>query len=223
MSTNNSPNILIVEDQGMFREFLATICKELFPDSLIAMCDCGTVAIKSRHLSPPDLVLLDINLPDMDGVEVGQQLLTRTPQTRVLVVSAECSEALLLRMKKSDFAGFVDKHDHADAISAAILAVLQGGTYFSESVRKRQMLLKNTTWPKTLTNTEMKILSYLGAQLETRLIAAQFGIAEDTVLWHKKNIKHKLDLKSDAELTRFCAEKGFVLAGSGGFRPVERS
>lgn len=223
MSTHTPPNILIVEDQGMFREFLAAICKELFPDALIAACECGIVAIKSRLSTVPDLVLLDINLPDIDGVEVGQQLLARHPQTRVLVVSAECSEALLLRLRKSSFAGFVDKHDPVTTISAAISSVLAGNSYFSESVRQRQALLRSTQWPKTLTNTEVKLLPYLGAQFEIPVIAAQFGIAEETVLWHRKNIRHKLELKSDSELTRFCAEKGFLLAGSGGFRPVERS
>jgi len=206
----------------MFRDFLTAICQGLYPAASIYGCECGSAAVQSGTTVKPDLILLDINLPDMDGFEVGQQLLERYPFVRVLVVSAECTEALVLRLKNARFAGFVDKKEPTSAISTAIATVLDGQTYLSESVRQTQTQLRTNKWPKVLTNTEIKVLPFLGAQVETPLIAAQFGIAKETILWHKKNIKLKLDLKSDIELTRFCAEKGFVLTGSEGFRPVSR-
>ncbi len=107
MSTH-AHQILIVEDQVMFRDLLVAKCQSLYSGSTVCGCGSGTDALKHCTTHLPDLALLDINLPDMDGLELGQQLLTLYPKLKVLSISGECSEVLLLRIKAARIAGFVD-------------------------------------------------------------------------------------------------------------------
>jgi len=143
----------------------------------------------------------------------------------VLCLSGECSEALLVRLKSTKISGFVDKNESLDAIEVAISEVLAGRSYYSASLREHQFGISRAAnaWPKLLSDMEIKILPYLGANMEVPHVASIFHIAESTVLWHRKNIRTKLDLKSDADLMHFCATKGFVLVGAGQFRPVKMS
>ena len=220
-----APNILIVEDQGMFREFILAKCRGLFPTAAIRACGNGAQAKINSAVSAPSLALLDVNLPDMDGLELGQQLMALYPNLRVLCLSAECSEALLIRLKATKISGFVDKNDPIDVIEVAITEVLSGHNYYSSSLRAQQLGLSReaNAWPKLLSDMEIKILPYLGANLEFPHIAAIFHISENTILWHRKNIRSKLDLRSDSDLMHFCATKGFVLVGGGQVRPVKMS
>jgi len=222
MSTH-ALNILIVEDQGMFREFLLAKCKGLFPAAVIRACGNGIEAKEISAKGEPDLALLDVNLPDMDGLELGQQLMALYPNLRVLCLSAECSEALLIRLKATKISGFVDKNERVDAIATAISEVLSGRSYYSSSLREQQLGISReaNAWPKLLSDMEIKILPYLGANMDLSHIAAIFHITESTILWHRKNIRTKLELKSDSDLMHFCATKGFVLVGGGQVRPVK--
>jgi DNA-binding NarL/FixJ family response regulator len=218
-------SILIVEDQSMFREFLFVKCQELYPDALIRGCGQGTEAVSLCALMEPRLALIDINLPDCDGLELGQQLLTLYPQLRVIGISGECGEALIVRLKAVKISGFIDKNEHIDALAVAIYAVLAGRSYYSSSLREHQMGINReaNAWPKLLSDAEIKLLPYLGANLPIVHIAAIFHISDSTVLWHRKNIKTKLDLRTDSDLMHFCTTKGFVLVGGGRVRPVKMS
>ena len=218
-------SILIVEDQGMFREFLFVKCQELYPHAVIRACGRAIDAVNLCALMEPRLALLDINLPDADGLELGQQLLALYPKLRVLGISGECTEALMIRLKASKIAGFVDKNEHIDVIALAIAAVLAGRSYYSSTLREHQMGIgrEANAWPKLLSDMEIKILPYLGANMDIPHIAAIFHISDSTVLWHRKNIRTKLDLRSDLDLMHFCTTKGFVLVGGGQVRPVRMS
>jgi len=209
----------------MFREFLVARCQGLYPNAVVRACGDATDALKICASSEPTLALVDVNLPDGDGLELGQQLLLFYPKLRVISISGECTEALMVRLKATKIAGFVDKNEHVDTLAVAIKEVLSGRNYFSSSLREHQLGISReaNAWPKLLSDTEIKILPFLGANMEVAQIAAIFHLSVSTVLWHRKNIRAKLDLKSDSDLMQFCATKGFVLVGGGQVRPVKMS
>jgi two-component system response regulator DesR len=222
--TPSLSGILIVEDEGMFRECLVARFREAFPHMELRACGSAEEALALCDSRLPLLGLFDLNLPGVDGVDLGQQLLARAPNMRVVILSGRSSEALLLRLRGSKIAGFIDKNDeHIDALPALIASVLDGHRYYSRSLRDFQLGFARTSdaWSKLLTDTEIKILPFLGANLRPTEIAALFHISEDTVYWHKKNIRSKLNLQSDTDLMHFCTMKGFLLIGRNEMRPVQ--
>ena len=216
--------ILIVEDEGMFRECLVAKFREAFPDLEIRACGNAEDALTLCASRLPRLGLFDLNLPGVDGVDLGQKLLAMAPTVRVVILSGHSSEALLLRLKGSKIAGFIDKNDeHLDALPALIGKVLDGGRYYSRSLRDYQLdfARKSDAWSKLLTDAETKILPYLGANLRPTELAALFNISKETVAWHKRNIRSKLNLHSDSDIMHFCTTKGFLLVGHSEMRPVQ--
>jgi DNA-binding NarL/FixJ family response regulator len=223
---SSSLRILIVEDQSMFRDFMFAQCRTLYPNATIERGGSADEARKLFVATTPTLILLDINLPDSDGIVLGEELIKLSSSTRILAVSAECTEALWLRLSDSKLSGFYDKNNETvEGLAFAIDEVLAGRPYYSDSILAHRKTFKRQfdAWPKLLSDTEQDILPYLGANIELPLIAAVFAITEDTVLWHRKNIKHKLEVKTDSDLMHFCATKGFVLYANGKVRPLKMS
>ena len=211
--------IVIVEDHLMFREVLRNVCVEDLRHKVVAEAADGARAVEIIAKMKPDLVLLDLHLPGLDGFGVIEEIRKTAPEVRVLVLSSHCDEYTVFRADLLQVAGFIDKNTNSVAtLKTAISAVANGESWFSEPyLRERRVRTRNPhTFDKLLTNRERAVLTLLGQPMNDAEISKQLEIAVETVEKHRFNILRKLGLESTAELSRYSREHGFTLSAQPG-------
>lgn len=214
-----SVRILIVEDHVMFREVLRKVCAGDLQHEVVGEAGDGKTAVGLALTTKPDLVLLDLHLPNLDGFGVVEALRQLAPEIRVLLLSSHCDEYTVYRAGQAKVQGFVDKNTNTVAVlKEAIGAVAKGRVYFSETFKKMKAERHKDprSFDKLLTARERAILPLLGEPLDDVEIASRLGVTIGTAEKHRFNIRKKLGLQSTAELTRYAREHGFTLHTSQG-------
>ena len=161
----------------------------------------------------PDLVLLDLNLPDRDGLSITDELLTMDPELRILALSSECDDYTLYRVLNSGVHGYVDKNGQCmEILEQAINEVAKGRVFFTEVVQRvRQKLrVQPKSFPKLLTEREQTLLALLGGGLTNEEVALELRLSRHTVQLHRRNIMRKLNLHRTPDLIRYAVNLGFT-------------
>jgi two-component system NarL family response regulator len=161
----------------------------------------------------PDVVLLDISLPDIDGIAVMQSLRSRHPATRVIALSIHDEPRYVEGMIDAGASGYVLKSATVDELRQAIRAVARGETYLSPELRRPAPAAKAVRARRAVSalgRRERQVLSLLAEGRHSAEIAAALGISVSTVDVHRRNIMRKLDLHTIAELTKFAVRKGLT-------------
>lgn len=208
-----SVRILIVEDQTMFRELLAAACAQVVEQADLRLAADGAAALVACRSCAPDLVVLDLELPDIDGLDLLGELRMLAPRLRVIVLSSHTDEFSLHRATLAQVNGFVDKDGQPVVILAeAIREVSAGRQYLSPIVHQVKLAMRNdpAAFNKVLTDREVEMLALIGAGAPDDEIAARFSLRPITVKNHRRNILSKLGLHSTPDLMRYALEKGFV-------------
>lgn len=206
--------IVIVEDHLMFREVLRKVCVAELHHQVVGEAGDGKVAVKLVREMQPDLVLLDLHLPGLDGFGVIESIRKDSPETRVLVLSSHCDEYTVYNSERAHVAGFVDKNTNSVAtLKSAIGDIAKGKAWFSEAFLKIKAARRRDpkSFDKLLTKREGAILALIGQSLTDAEIGRRLEISWQTVEKHRFNLLKKLDLKSTAELARYAQEHGFTL------------
>jgi DNA-binding NarL/FixJ family response regulator len=206
----------------MFREVLRKVCSVDLGHELVGEAGDGQQAVQIVAKTKPDLVLLDLHLPSLDGFGVVEAIRKHAPLVKILVLSSHCDEYTVFRSERAHVQGFVDKNTNSVAmLQAAIGAVAQGRVWFSDAFLKTKAarLRDPRSFDKILTQRERDVLALVGLPLSDAEISAELEIAIETVEKHRFNILRKLDLQSTTELVRYAREHGFTLTarpGDGG-------
>jgi len=217
--------ILIVEDQTMIRELLVNACAKAVPKAMLAEAGDGAEATKRCREHAPDLVILDLELPDMDGLDLLGSLRELAPDVRVIALSSHTDEFTLHRAAQFKVNGFVDKNEQPlEILRGAIAKVMDGKTYFSPVVERVRNSLRADpiAFTKLLSDHEQYLLTLMGRGLTNEEVAAMVGLSAVTVKTHRRNIMGKLGFHSTPELIRYALDKGFIRTGLGSGR-VKRS
>ena len=203
----------------MFREVLRKVCVQELRHEVVGEAGDGRRAVALVLEQSPDLVLLDLHLPNLDGFGVVEALRQAAPQVRILVLSSHCDDYTVFRAEHAQIQGFVDKNTSAVAtLKRAITAVSEGRVYFSEAfnqikaARQRDPL----SFDKLLTDRERAVLALIGEPLTDREIAGRLRITRETAEKHRFNLLKKLGLQTTAELIRYAADHGFTLSAPRG-------
>jgi DNA-binding NarL/FixJ family response regulator len=206
----------------MFREVLRKVCSVDLGHELVGEAGDGQQAVQIVAKTKPDLVLLDLHLPSLDGFGVVEAIRKHAPLVKILVLSSHCDEYTVFRSERAHVQGFVDKNTNSVAmLQAAIGAVAQGRVWFSDAFLKAKAarLRDPRSFDKILTQRERDVLALVGLPLSDAEISAELEIAIETVEKHRFNILRKLELQSTTELVRYAREHGFTLTartGDGG-------
>lgn len=199
----------------MFREVLRKICEHDLKHTVAGEAGDGARAIEVVRECRPDMVLLDLHLPNMDGFAVLEEIRKILPDVLVLILSSHCDAYTVFRTERAGVQGFVDKNTNSiSALKQAIGAVAQGRVSFSDAfkqIRAKRHADPNS-FDKVLGNRERTVLALVGQSLRDSEIAEQLGISEQTVSTHRLNIIHKLGLENTTELVRYAREHGFTLS-----------
>ena len=210
----------------MFREVLRKVCTRELRHKVVGEAADGRGAVQVVLEKMPDLVLLDLHLPKLDGFGVVAALQQAAPKIRILVLSSHCDDYTVFRAERAHVHGFVDKNTNTvENLKKAITAVGDGRRYFSEEFLRFKAARHGNpnSFDKLLTDRERDLLGLIGEPFHDREIAARLNLAEETVEKHRFNILRKLGLRGTAELVRYAQDHGFTLAalhrGDGGLLP----
>lgn len=202
--------ILIVDDHPMMREGLAQLIDHE-PDLIVAsQADTAAQALTVMTVALPDLLLLDISLPDRNGLEVIKDVHTLHPSLPVLVVSMHDESLYAERVLRAGGRGYIMKQEGGKKLMQAIRQVLSGRIYVSEKMSAKILETfsghhGNSQSPvEKLSDREFEVFQLLGQGQGTRQISHHLHISVKTVEVHRANVRKKLELASGAELVRYA-------------------
>jgi len=209
--------VIIVDDHRLFRMGLKTAFKFEHSDiQIIGEADCGDALFRLPALAAADLVLLDILLPDMSGIEIASRLRSEYPAIKILAVSTENSAATVKAMLEAGIDGFISKQQgDTNELAEAIRAVMNDLNYFGcdiSSIIYDVYITKRKTSanPIEFTAREKEIISLCRDGLMCKEIAANLGISIRTVNTHKERIFTKLGINSTMEMVQYALKHGII-------------
>ena len=203
----------LVEDQVMFRSLLhRLLVEECRGRVLLEAGSLAELRAKVAVLATADLLLLDMRLPDGDGLDFVDEMAKLQIAVPVLLFSASCEDYIVHRVSRSFVQGFVHKDEEPNVLLTAIQMVGAGGAFFSPRyVESQRALTKNPeTFEKKLSPREQEFLCYIGAGFSDAEAAAALGLSASTAQTHRRNVMAKLDLHTAKELQAYALRTGFT-------------
>jgi DNA-binding NarL/FixJ family response regulator len=202
-------NALIVEDQQLVRQGLALVLKQHFPQARLFEAGDGTLAFEALMLYKIDIVLLDIGLPVMGGVEIAQKILTEHPKVKVLIVTQYNGEAMIRNLVKAGVHSFFLKNTAAHHIKDAVNAVLDGKQYIPESLK--DILLPTNHIPAiAFSKREAQILLLLKMGRSSKEISERLQLKEYTINSYREDMLRKTKTINVAQLIAYAYENGIL-------------
>ncbi len=196
---------------------LIVSCRQAFPKA--DLCGAGNAAagLSLCKEVQPDVVILDLALPDREGTEIVDELFAACPSCRIIALSGSTNEVILRRALHSRVNGFIDKNEQPlELLGQAIRTVMEGKSYFSPHVQRLRAEFRKdpVSFDKLFSDWEQELLILFGQGLSNAQVAQQVGLSRFTIRNHRHRIMARLGLHSAPELVRYCAEKGFVRSAS---------
>ena len=207
--------VLVVDDQTLFRMGLTSLLSEDERVDVVGQAIDGADALKQAVKLKPDVVLMDIKMPNVDGIEATRQILEAVPGIRVLILTTFETDSQVIQALKAGASGYVLKDSSAAAIVSSIVAVMAGERVMASAVANRVLeMLTGTTTPKEfydgLTNREIEILKLLANGMANKQIAFRLKISEKTVRNHVSNTYEKLGIYDRSQAVLYAVRKGLV-------------
>jgi DNA-binding NarL/FixJ family response regulator len=215
VATDVRPRVLITDDQTLFRSGLAKLLEADKRIEVIGEAGDGEEAIEMVESMSPDVVLMDLKMPNLDGVEATARITQAHPEVKVLVLTTFDADNHFIQALKAGASGYVLKDSEPDAIVSSILAVVSGERVMATAVANRVLdMLTGTVTPKEfydgLTPREIEILKLLAAGMANKQIAYKLKISEKTVRNHVSNTYEKLGIYDRSQAVLYAVRKGLV-------------
>lgn len=209
--------LMLADDHEIVRAGLRMLL-DVQPDiEIVAEASSGAEAIELAQAHQPDVILMDVAMPDMNGMEATREIKARCPSVAVLALTIHEEEDYFFRMLDAGASGYIPKRAAPDDLLQAIRTVHRGEVFLHSSVATllvRDYLQRGglTTEAElsSLTEREREVLTLIAEGLTNKQIGEQLGISPKTVARHRDNITRKLNLSSRAELTRYAIQKGLI-------------
>ncbi|PKN28502.1 MAG: DNA-binding response regulator [Deltaproteobacteria bacterium HGW-Deltaproteobacteria-21] len=210
--------IVIAEDHKILREGLKSLLRTIEDLEIVGEAADGLEAIRCVENYHPDILLLDLSMPKMNGISVIRDLKGRFPETKILVLTIHESEDYILESFRSGLDGYCLKDANCSELVIAIRSVLDGKTYLSPSISEkvlagflddRKTLKTHSSWDM-ITEREREVLKLVGEGYKNKEISDYLCISMKTVEKHRSNIMRKLDVHTSSALTAIAFEKGLV-------------
>ncbi|WP_299030820.1 response regulator transcription factor [uncultured Sulfitobacter sp.] len=208
-----SLRIVIVDDHPMVAEGIQSILESYDDVQVVGTLTGGRAVIENLHSLNPDVILMDLNMPEMGGLSATEQVLEQRPGTRIVILSMHDSPEYISSALNHGAMGYLLKDVPTDEIKLAIDTVMRGERYLCTGAQG-SLTPKGGGVRETLTGREQTILLQLAQGQSNKEVALTLDISVRTVETHRKNIKRKLGISSTAGLTRYALEHG-VLQGTG--------
>ena len=219
MTTVRPITVLLAEDHAVVRQGLCALLKADGGFLVAGEARTGREAVRMALALRPDVILMDIAMPVLNGLEATKQILAANPAAKVVILSAHSDDVYVERMNAAGAAGFLEKQTSAEVLTKAIREVANGNTYFSPSIAKRLRDQQNMPRDRDgllkadgarLTSRESEVLQLVAEGLANKQVAAELGISIKTVEKHRQHLMDKLKIHDTAGLTRYAIAQGIV-------------
>jgi DNA-binding NarL/FixJ family response regulator len=207
---NNKKEVIIADDHALFRQGLKLILAELEDIEVIADVSNGRELIETVAILVPDLVIMDINMPQMNGIEASRILAKEHPEIRILVISMYGDEQYYNSVIENGVKGFILKDADNSELKRAVRTILNGQTYFSQDLLLRMIRSKKSTAKISLTSREQEILELICQGSGTAEISTKLFLSERTIENHKASLFAKTGCKNSLSLVIFAVKNNLV-------------
>jgi DNA-binding NarL/FixJ family response regulator len=204
--------VLVADDHAVLREGICALLAQHEDLTVIGEASNGAEALEQVSVLHPDVVLMDITMPVMDGLEATKQIQMRFPETRVLVLTQHENKEYVLPLLQAGAAGYVLKKAGGQELINAIRAVFTDGAFLPPTVARAVMdhVSRDEPLQRSLTKREREVLTLIAQGLTSRGVADQLCLSERTVVVHRNNIMGKLNIHNRADLVRYAIREGLI-------------
>ncbi len=201
--------VLLVDDHTVVRRGLRKILESTEDIEIVGEVGDGNNAVDAATRLLPDVVLMDVSLPGLNGIEATRQIAATVPAAQVLMLSMHADEQYVVQSMAAGAKGYLLKDADDQDLVTAVLAVRRGETYFSSTLGSPSSNGGRCS-PDVLSPREREVLMLICAGRTNREVAEELGVSINTVETHRKHIIDKLDLHSTADLVRYAVRHGIV-------------
>ncbi len=208
-------NVLLVDDHKIMRDGLIALMEDEADINVVAQAGTGIDAVEKAAEHLPDVIVMDLTLPDMGGIEATRRILKHNPRIRVLVLSMLMDRNCVLESLEAGARGYLAKDCAAEELVAAIRSVHDGKPYLCAAAQEIMIqgfspssAAEQTKPP--LSRRELEVLKLTAEGHNTKEIAFKLGVSVKMVEIHRMNLRKKLGIKSIAQLTTYAARIGVI-------------
>ena len=207
--------VLLVDDQSIFLDGIESLLERWANVDVIGKAYNGSSALELVKAYKPDLVLMDINMPHMDGIEATKRIRKASPDTRVIVLSMYGHREFVLELLDSGVGGYLLKTTSKEELIEAIRTVTDGKQYIAQELRAlaaqpdRKADREGELKYGPLTSREVQVVKLILQERTTQEIADALFLSVPTIETHRRNIFHKLDCRNIAGLVKYAMERGW--------------
>lgn len=212
--------ILLADDHAILRDSLSQALQEEQDLEIVGQAGDGRAAVEKARELRPDIVVMDINMPHLNGIEATREIRQQAPGVRVIALSMHSAKPCVKEIFRAGASGYVHKNCGFDELMRAVRAVAEGKTYVSPSIS--QIVVEElgrpedesdaTTAFSLLTPREREILQLLAEGGTVKQIAQQLHVSHKTVEAHRLRIMNKLNVETVAQLTKYAIQEGLTSA-----------
>lgn len=220
MTTSKQITVLLAEDHAIVRQGLCALLNRDGHLKIVGEALTGREAVELAGKLRPDVILMDIAMPVLNGLEATRQILTANPAARIIILSAHSDNEYIERTTAAGVAGFLEKQTSAEILTKAISEVAKGNTFFSPSIAKRMPHDKSKSRGRDgfikpngirpLTSRECEVLQLVAEGSANKQVAVALGISIKTVEKHRQHLMDKLNIHDTAGLTRYAISAGVI-------------
>lgn len=218
MSENYVIKIAIAEDQRLFRACLIPILNDFKHLRVVLEASNGRELLQLMETASeiPDVIIMDLSMPEMDGLEATQQVKSRFPNVKIIILSVHSEERHIVKMVGIGINGYLVKNSELEEVRLAIESVHSKGFYFNDAILKaiqtgmRRQKQKNFVIETSLTGREKEILQLICQELTTQEIAERLFISVRTVDGHRNNLLEKTGSRNTAGLVLYAIKNNMI-------------
>lgn len=209
--------IILADDHNIVRDGLRSLLEKQGDMEIVGEAEDGRTTVKLTHELRPHVVVMDVNMPDLNGIEATRQITAQHPNTRVIALSMYLDGRFVSEMLNAGASAYLPKKSAATELVAAIRAVVNGKTYLSPEIagdvvdtHVRTSEKKGDSAFSKLSDREREVLQLLAEGNSVKEIADLLSVSVNTVHTHRQHIMEKLNLHSIAELTKYAIREGLT-------------
>ena len=209
--------ILLADDHKITREGLRSLLEKQSDMEVVAEAEEGYKAVHLVHEMLPDVAIMDVTMPDLNGIEATQKITSECPNVKVIALSMHSDSLFVTEMLKSGASGYLLKDCAFEELARAIHTVLDGKIYLSPAISDivvgsylHRSSEGDSSNKEVLSHREREVLQLLAEGKTTKQVALKLHISIKTVETHRRQTMHKLDIYSVAELTKYAIRKGLT-------------
>ena len=212
--------VLLAEDHNIVREGFRCLLKHESDIEVVGEAETGRQAVQLTRKLRPAVVVMDIAMPLLNGMEATRQILKAVPATKVVILSAHSDDVYVEQAMKIGASGFLIKQTSSLVLAKAIREARKGGTVFSPSISRRRDDRRRNGFngasgrgqkkPADLTSRELEVLQLIAEGMANKQTAAELGISIKTVEKHRQQVMNKLNIHDVAGLTRYAISRGII-------------